>query len=51
MEDELRAIHKNDMWNVVVLPLGYKAIATKWIYTVKTQSDGTFAKLKARLVA
>lgn len=51
MEDELASIYKNGTWDLVPLPVDRKAIATKWIYRVKTNADGTIAKLKARLVA
>lgn len=51
MEDELSSIYKNDTWEVVPLPQNRKAISTKWVFRVKTNADGSIAKLKARLVA
>lgn len=51
MNSEVASIYKNDTWNIVPLPPDRKAISTKWVYRVKTNADGTPAKLKARLVA
>ena len=51
IEDELTSIYKNDTWDLVPLPLDRKAISTKWVFRVKTNADGSTAKLKARLVA
>lgn len=51
MDSELESIHKNDTWDLVSLPPNRTAIATKWVFRVKTNADGSTAKLKARLVA
>lgn len=51
MDSELASIYKNDTWDLVSLPPDRKAITTKWIFRVKTNADGSTAKLKARLVA
>lgn len=51
MDDELASIYKNGTWDLVPLPSDRKAIITKWVYRVKTNADGSTAKLKARLVA
>lgn len=51
MDDELASIYKNGTWDIVSLPHDRQAITTKWIYRVKTNADGSTAKLKARLVA
>lgn len=51
MEDELRSIHRNNTWDLVPLPLDRQAISTKWVFRVKTNANGSIAKLKARLVA
>lgn len=51
MENEIESIYKNDTWDLDLLPPDRKAIATKWVYRVKTNADGSTAKLKAGLVA
>lgn len=51
MDEELKSIYKNNTWDIVLLPPGRIAIATKWIYKVKHNADGSISKLKARLVA
>ncbi|OAE22908.1 hypothetical protein AXG93_2777s1000 [Marchantia polymorpha subsp. ruderalis] len=50
MEAELEPIYENDTWSLVPLPPDQKVICTKWVFRVKTNADGTTAKLKARLV-
>ena len=51
MKEELDALHKTGTWDLVDLPLGKSAIGCKWIYKIKTRSDGTVDCYKARLVA
>jgi hypothetical protein len=51
MEQEIHAIHKNQTWQLVDLPLGRKPITIKWVYKVKTHVKGIIAKLKANLMA
>ena len=51
MKEELDALHKTGTWDLVYLPSGKSAIGYKWVYKIKTQSDGTIDRYKARLVA
>ena len=51
MKEELDALHKTRTWDLVDLPYGKSAIGCKWVYKIKTQSDGTVDRYKARLVA
>lgn len=51
MEDELNSIEDNKIWSVVDLPPGRTAIGSKWVYKIKTDSEGNVARYKARLVA
>jgi Reverse transcriptase (RNA-dependent DNA polymerase) len=51
MDDEIRAIEKNDTWELTSLPRGHKAIDVKWVYKKKMNPQGEVEKYKARLVA
>ena len=51
MKEELDALHKTGTLDLVILPSGKSAIGCKWIYKIKTRSDGIVDRYKARLVA
>ena len=51
MKEELDALHKTRTWDLVDLPFGKSAIGCKWVYKIKTRSDGTTDRYKACLVA
>jgi hypothetical protein len=51
MQEEMKALHKNNTWNLVKLPNGKKAAGCKWVFTVKHMVDGSVERYKARLVA
>lgn len=38
-------------WEYEELPLGRKSIASKWVFKVKYNFDGTIERFKARLIA
>uniref|UniRef100_A0A2N9J9F8 Reverse transcriptase Ty1/copia-type domain-containing protein n=1 Tax=Fagus sylvatica TaxID=28930 RepID=A0A2N9J9F8_FAGSY len=48
---EPRHSHRTGTWDLVDLPAGKSAIGCKWVYKIKTRSDGTIDRYKARLVA
>ena len=51
MKEELDALHKTGTWDLVDFPSRKSTIACKWVYKIKTRSDGTVDHYKARLVA
>ena len=51
MKEELDALHKTGTLDLVDLSFGKSAIGCKWVYKIKTQSDGTVDRYKACLVA
>jgi hypothetical protein len=51
MNEELSALHKINTWDLVPLPLGKSVVGCRWVYKIKTNSDGSFERYKARLVA
>ena len=51
MKDELDSMKSNEVWDLIELPQGAKAIGCKWVYKTKRNSLGNIEKYKARLVA
>lgn len=51
MDKELLALERNKTWDLVSLPIGKKAIGSKWVFKVKCKADGSLERYKARLVA
>ena len=51
MKEELDTLHKTGTWDLVDLPSGKSTIGCKWVYKIKTRSDGTADRYKTRLVA
>ena len=51
MQEEISSIEKNQTWDLVDLPIGKKAIGTRWVYKVKRKADGCIDCLKACVVA
>ena len=51
MRNELESLHKNDVWDIVELPEGRKAVGSKWVFKRKRDADGNIERHKARLVA
>ena len=51
MDAEMKSLKDNDVWDLVPLPAGRKTVGSKWVYKIKTGSDGLIQRYKARLVA
>ena len=51
MKKEFDALTKNHIWNLVTLPVGQSLVGCKWIYKIKTYSNGSIERYKARFVA
>ncbi|CAH9105932.1 unnamed protein product, partial [Cuscuta epithymum] len=49
--EEMRALEKNQTWELTKLPPNKHLVDSKWIFTIKYNSDGTIERYKARLVA
>ena len=50
MKEELDALSKNHTWYFVTLPPEKSVVGCKWIYEIKTHSDGSIEHYKTRLV-
>lgn len=50
MQNEMDSLKENETWTLVDLPKGKKPIGCRWVYKVKTTSDGSIERHKARLV-
>nr|GEW13601.1 putative reverse transcriptase, RNA-dependent DNA polymerase [Tanacetum cinerariifolium] len=51
MEEEIKALIKNNTWEKCVLPPGKKTVGCRWVFTIKYKPDGTIERYKAILVA
>ena len=50
MDEELSTLHKTSTWDLVHLPHGKSFVGCRWVYKIKTNSDGSIERYKARLV-
>ncbi|WVZ51873.1 LOW QUALITY PROTEIN: hypothetical protein U9M48_002974 [Paspalum notatum var. saurae] len=51
MAEEIAALERTGTWDLVLSPSHVRPITCKWVYKVKTHSDGSLECYKARLVA
>lgn len=50
MESEINSLKENETWELVKKPDEAKILPSKWVFKIKTNSDGSIEKFKARLV-
>jgi len=51
MEDEMRSMDTNKVWDLEEIPKGAKKVCCKWVYKTKRDSRGNIERYKACLVA
>ena len=51
MQEEIKSIQDNEVYELTALPSGRKAVSCKWVYKIKQNADGSVERYKARLVA
>ena len=49
--EEMNALRKNGMWELVDLPRDKKIVGCKWVFSVKYKTNGNIERYKVRLVA
>jgi len=47
MEDEMRSMSSNDVWNLEKVSKGAKTVGCKWVYEIKRDSRGNVERFKA----
>jgi Reverse transcriptase (RNA-dependent DNA polymerase) len=51
MNDEIKSIYDNNVWDIILLPEVVKSVGCKWIFKTKQNSKGNVERYKARLIA
>ena len=51
MEDEMKSMNVNKVWDLKIIPKGVKTVGYKWVYRIKLGSQRNIEKYKTRLVA
>ena len=51
VNEEMKALEKNNTWTLVNLPRERKAVRSKWVFKIKQGVNGEPERYKARLVA
>ena len=46
MEDEMRSMGRNKVWELEEIPKGAKTVGCKWIYKMKYDSKGNIERYK-----
>ena len=51
MVEEMDALDKNEVWDIVELPTGRKSVGSTWLFKKNFNAQGKVEKYKSRLVA
>ena len=51
MEDEIKSLNANKVWDLETIPKIVKTVGCKWVYKTKLDSQENIERYKARLVA
>ncbi|GJT62735.1 ribonuclease H-like domain-containing protein [Tanacetum coccineum] len=51
MNNEIKALNRNNTWTICDLPIGKNPIGSKWLWKIKYKASGDIERYKARLVA
>ena len=51
MQDEMRSMSTNDVWDLEKIPKGAKVVGYKWVYKTKYVSKRNVERYKGQLVA
>ena len=51
IHQELHALHSNNKWNVVPIPVRQNIVGSKWVFKLKRDASGNINRHKAWLVA
>jgi hypothetical protein len=51
MAEEIATLERTGTWDLVPYPPRARLITCKWVYKVKTRSDGSLERYKAHLVS
>ena len=51
MENKMKSLNENDVWNLVELPKDRKAVGSKWVFKFKVNANESIERYKTRLVA
>jgi len=51
MEDEMKSMSTNKVWDLEEIPKGAKTVGCKWVYKIKCDSKGNIERYKVQLVA
>jgi hypothetical protein len=51
MDDKLKSLKENDVWDVIPKPVGRKIVVSRWVFKAKGNAQGEVKRYKARLVA